>query len=283
MTNTIPSAVLDDPRARRLWDLVWALNVPFGCERSFRVRRGLILPNRFLLSLCKRTLGTRPEATVLDLCRRLDLPERFLRTTAEALPRAAFIHLGFEQDRTTCLYKVYLEAGRPASQPSGPEPILLHGAIKWDVADPSRCVVTRYYWYPGLSVPDLLGRLAQIYGHPTSGGAFAIARGFALLATQRVGPGGVRYLEVTEEGNARRSFDLNLYPAGLTVGDAFPGLSQIAAYFALPAGPFGALLEPIRSRRLGHLAGGMHRAEEDFFNVYYGVEECHGASGAHAP
>ena len=55
------------------------LNVPFGYERSFRLCRGSILPNRFLLSLCKGTLGARPEATVLDLCRRLDLPERFLR------------------------------------------------------------------------------------------------------------------------------------------------------------------------------------------------------------
>src|SRR5262249_19651184 len=110
-----------------------------------------------------------------------------------------------------------------------------------------------------------------------------IAREFALLATQRVGPGGVRYLEVTEEGNARRSFDLNLYPAGLTVGDVAPALSRIAAYFALPAGQWGSLFEPIRSRSLGHLAGGIHRAGDDFFNVYYGVEECNGAIGADAP
>jgi hypothetical protein len=283
MTSTISSAVLDDPRARRLWDLVRALNVPFGYERSFRVCRGSILPNRFLLSLCKGTLGARPEATVLDLCRRLDLPERFVEATAQALPQAGFVHLGFEQDRTACLYKVYLEAGRPHSQPSGPHPILMHRAVKWDPAEPSRCMLTGYHWYPELSVPDLLGRLARIYDDPARREAFAIARGFALLAIQRVGPGGVRYLEVTEAGNARRSFDLNIYPARLSVGDVSPGLSRIAAYLALPAEQFESLLDQIRSRTLGHLGGGIHRAGEDFFNVYYGVEECNGASGADAP
>ena len=158
----------------------------------------------------------------------------------------------------------------------------MHWAVKWDPVDPSRCVLTRYHWYPGLSVPDLLGRLARIYDDPARREAFAIARDFGLLATQRVGPGGVRYMEVSEEGNARRSFDLNIYPAGLTVGDVLPALSRIAAYFALPAGQFGPLLEPVRSLSVGHLGGGIHRAGEDFFNVYYGVEECNGAIGADA-
>jgi hypothetical protein len=144
-------------------------------------------------------------------------------------------------------------------------------------------VLTRYHWYPGLSVPDLLGRLARIYDDPARREALAIAGDFARLATQRVGPGGVRYMEVSEGGNARRSFDLNIYRAGLTVGDMFPALSRMAAHFALPARQLGPLLKPIGSRSLGHLAGGVHRTGEDFFNVYYGVEECNGAVGADAP
>jgi hypothetical protein len=280
MTTTTPSTVPDDPRARRLWDLVAGLNVAFGYERSLRLCRGSILPDRFLLSLCKGTLGARPDATVLDLCRRLDLPEHFLRTTAQALPAARFVHFGYERDRAACLYKVYLETGLLDGRPTGPDPVLLHRAIKWDPADPSRGVLTRYAWHPGLSIPDLLGRLARIYDDPARSEAFAIARGVVLLAAQRVGPAGVRYLEVTEEGNARMSFDLNVYPAGLTVGDMFSLLSRMAAYFAVPAGPSGSLFDRIRSRTLGHLAGGVHRAGEDFFNVYYGVEEFHGAIGA---
>jgi hypothetical protein len=283
MINALPSTVLDDPGARRLWDLVMGLKVPCGHERSFRLCRGFLLPNRFLLSLCKGTLGARPDATVLELCRCLGLPERFLGAIAQALPRTGFVHLGFEQDRTACLYKVYLEAAPPASQPTGPDPVLLHWAVKWDAMDPSRCVRTRYQWYPGLSVPDLLGRLARIYDDSAHGEPLAIARDFALLATERVGREGVRYMEVSEEGNVRRSFDLNIYSAGLTLGDILPALSRIAAYFAIPDAQLGSLLEPIQPLSLGHLAGGIHRTGEDFFNVYYGVEECHGAIGADAP
>jgi hypothetical protein len=283
MTSTLSSTVLDDPTARRLWDLVMGLNVPCGHERSFRLCRGSILPNRFLLSVCKGTLGARAEATILDLCLRLDLPERVLRLIAQALPRVGFVHLGFEQDRVACLYKVYLEAAMPPRHPTGPDPVLLHWAVKWNPADTSRWVLTRYHWYPGLAVSDLLGRLARIYDDPARTEAWAIARDFVLLATQRVGPGGVRYMEVSEEGNARRSFDLNVYRAGLTMGDMFPVLSRMAADFALPAGQLAPLLERIGSRSLGHLAGGVHRTGEVFFNVYYGVEECNGAVGADAP
>src|SRR5262245_21994598 len=218
MAPTTPNTIPDAPGARRLWDLVAGLNVPFGYERSFRLCRGAILPTRFLLSLGKGSLGARPDATILDLCRRLDLPDRSLRMVAQALPAARFVHFGFEQGRTACLYKVYLETGLPAGRPSGPSPVLLHRAVKWDPSDPSRCVLTHYLWHPGLAVPDLIGRLARIYDDPARDEAFAVARSVALLAAERVGPEGVRYLEVIEEGTDRRSFDLNLYPAGLTIG-----------------------------------------------------------------
>ena len=277
-SNTVPDAL----GARRLWDLVRALNVPFGYERSFRLCRGSILPNRFLLSLCKGTLGARPEAIVLDLCRRLDLPGRSLQAVAQALPAAWFVHFGFEQGRTACLYKVYLETGLPAGRPLGPFPVLLHRAVKWDASDPFRCVLSHYYWYHGLTVTDLLGRLARIYDDPGRRDSFAVARSIALLAAERVGPQGVRYLEVVEEGNPRRSFDLNLYPAGLTVGDVFPQLSRIVSNFAIAAGSFETLFEEVSPRAVGHLAGGIHREGEDFFTVYHGAQEGRGAIGADA-
>lgn len=280
MAPTTRNTVLEAPGARRLWDLVAALNVPFGYERSFRLCRGAILPDRFLLSLGKGSLGARPDAVVLDLCRRLDLPEHSLATVAQALPATWFVHFGYEQGRASCLYKVYLETGLHQGRPLGQEPVLLHRAVKWDPSDPSRWVLTRYLWYPGLAVPDLLGRLARIYDDPARGEALAVAQSVVRLAADRVGPEGVRYLEVIEEGNARRSFDLNLYPAGLTIGDLSSQLSRIAASFAIPTGPSQSFFEGLRSRSLGHLAGGVHRAGEEFFTVYHGVEEYRGGSGA---
>lgn len=282
MAQTTSNTVPDASGARQLWDLVSSLNVPFGYERSFRLCRGTILRDRFLLSLGKGSLGTRPDATVLDLCRRLELPEHFLRTVAQALPAARFVHFGFERGRTGCLYKVYLETGLPAGRTLGPCPVLLHRAVKWDPSDPSRCVLSAYYWYHGLTVTEVLERMTRIYDDPALGDSFAVARSIALLAAERIGPEGVRYLEVVEDGNPRRSFDLNLYPAGLTVGDVFPQLSRIALNFAIDAGLSESLLEEVRPHAVGHLAGGIHRAGEDFFTVYHGAQEGRNAIGADA-
>lgn len=280
MALSTPNTIPDAPSARRVWDLVAGLKVPFGYERSFRLCRGAIFPDRFLLSLGKGSLGTRPDSAILDLCRRLDLPEHALRTVAQVLPGAWFVHFGFEQGRTSSLYKIYLETGLPPGRPQGPEPVLLHRAWKWDPSDPSRCVLTRYLWYPGLSVPDLLGRLARIHVDRTRAEALDVARNVVQLAAERVGPEGLRYLEVVEDGNARRSFDLNLYPTGLTVADLEPQLLRVVASLAIPEGAYVPLLEALRPKPVGHLAGGVHRAGEEFFTVYHGVEECGGASGA---
>lgn len=275
MAHTTRISVPDAPGARKLWDVVEGLGVPFGYERSFRIGRGSILANRFLLSVAKGALGARPNATVLDVCRRLGLPESALTSVAQALPAAWFVHFGFEEGRTGCLYKVYLETGLPAGQPPGPDPVLLHRALKWDPADASRRVLTRYLWYPGLAIPDLLGRLARVYEDPEADVGFEATRTVVLLAAQRAGPQGVRYLEVVEEGNPRRSFDVNLYPAGLTVGDVSAQLSRVAEGFAIPGGLAGPLFGALRDRVVGHLAGGIHRGGEEFFTVYHGVE-AHG-------
>ena len=81
----------------------------------------------------------------------------------------------------------------------------------------------------------------------------------------------LQYLEVEELENGRRSFDLNVYNAGLTVKDAQPLLQRMRAHFNLRPGQFQALYDQIRGLSLGHLAGGVHRDGRDFFNVYYGV------------
>ena len=140
--------------------------------------------------------------------------------------------------------------------------------------------LSHYYWYHDLTLPDLLARLARIYDDPARDESLAVARNIAQHAVERVGSDRVRYLEVVEEGNPRRSFDLNLYPAGLTVGDLLPQLSSIVANFGIATGSAASLLEQVSPQVVGHLAGGIHRAGEDFFTVYHGVQEGSNAIGA---
>ena len=74
-----------------------------------------------------------------------------------------------------------------------------------------------------------------------------------------------------DQDNTRRSFDLNLYNAGLQVRDLQPLLHRMRERFDVRPGQFQALYDQIRGRALGHVAGGIHRDAREFFNVYYGV------------
>jgi hypothetical protein len=261
--------------ASLLHQLVEDLQAPYGHERSLRMTAGALLANRFLLTLTKQNIPSDPDAAVLALCRRLAMPDDLLAATAEHVGSAKFVHFGFEEDEATSLYKVYLEF--PAETRTPGAPMLLHRAFKWDIANPARHVETHYVLHPHLSVAQILGRLADIYrANPA---ARDIAQGVVALAAARPGHE-MSYLEVNEEANRRRSFDLNLYDANLYVRDLELVLSRMAEHFAIPPDSFEALYEQIKDLRFGHLAGGVHRQGQDFFNLYYGVERRPGRARA---
>jgi tryptophan 7-halogenase len=269
------AAHVDSPSgpADLLRRLVAGLGVTYGYERSLRLCHQAILPNRFLLSLSKNSLGERAHERVLGLCRQIRMPAEAMQTAAERLGAARFIHFGFEESASSCLYKLYLESRLPPDPPAGPDPILLHLAFKWDVSDPSRHVVSRYTWHPGLSSDDILGRLSQIYRHPRHERSMQIAREVVQLAKSRIDGGELRYMEVDEPGTCRRSFDLNLYDCRLFLRDVEPLLMRICDHQDIAWRSFESLYRRIEAEPLGHLAGGVHRSAEGFFNLYFGVEE----------
>jgi MoaA/NifB/PqqE/SkfB family radical SAM enzyme len=265
-----------NPRARLLRGLVAGLKTPFVHERSFRVCQGAILSNRFLLSICKDEVGPNPHKKLREVCQRLGMPEAFINHAGRLLAAAPYLHFGYEENRTSSLYKVYLEMGVIADRPLGSDPMLLYLAFKWDPSEPSRTAMSRYFWYPGMSVPDMVGRIAAIYGDGNEGESFDIARGILMSAEDRIGQGMVRYVEVTEDKNPRKSFELNLYDARLQIKHLAPFLVRMARHYSILADQIQAVVESNQSQVVGHLAGGTHREGEDFFNVYYGMEKRHG-------
>src|SRR5688500_1130306 len=128
MTASLHDPVQSSAHASLLHRLVDDLQAPYGFERSLRLTAGALLANRFLLTLTKENIPGDPDATVLAVCRRLAMPEDFLAAAAAHVGGAKFVHVGFEEDETTCLYKVYLEF---PSEPQTPgTPVLLHRAFK---------------------------------------------------------------------------------------------------------------------------------------------------------
>jgi hypothetical protein len=261
---TVPEPTL--VHARRLFQQVESLQTRFACERSIRFCRGRLLTHRFLLTLTKANI-LQADARILDVCREIAMPEALWETARQQLYLARFVHFGFEENESECLYKVYLEFDR--ARVTGGDPVLLHLAFKWSVTDPSQHVVTKYWLHPSLSTSAIVSRLADVYG--TAGASYEIAAGLVQFAASK-SPHDPAYLEVCEDDNDRRSFDVNLYDANLQVLEFVPFLENMCEHFEIPVAEFRAVYDKIKSKRFGHLAGGTHRRGQDFFNLYYGVE-----------
>ncbi len=126
----------------------------------------------------------------------------------------------------------------------------------------------------------MIERISKIYGRrgDDQNGPFEITRDILLSAERRIVHGGsLRYLEVTEDNSQRQSFDINLYDARIDMREMRPFFVRMFEHYALPSEWLETFLELVESLAVGHLAGGIHRRGEDFFNIYYGAEERQGA------
>lgn len=261
-------------RAALLLRLVAELGIPYQYERSFRMSEAGLLANRYLLTVNTRDMAGDPRERAMAICRRLDMPRGPQVAAEEQFGMAKCLHFGFEGDADSIIYKLYLERAVPMAEAERakavPEPVLMHLAFKWDILREAH-VVTRYLWYPALSRRGTEVRLSQVYRDGRPAPSFEIAKAVLHLATERVPAERLQYLEVLEDENARRSFDLNVYDARLQVKDLQPLLQRMREHFGVRPGQFQALYDQIKNKTLGHVAGGVHRNGNDFFNIYYGV------------
>lgn len=259
-------------QAALLFRLVDGLGAPYRHERSFRLAPGSLQSNRVLLSLGRSALGEQAAPRLAALAAQLGLPAALVGSVAEHWSQARAVHFGFEADGKRSRYKMYFEraaADEEARRGAAGAPVLLHLAWKWDPAEPSTCVTTRYGWLPRLGAAALREHLERLYG---GGVPLEAALAVLELATARIAPEKLQFLEVSEEGGPRLSFDLNLYDAGLALRDVQAPLARLREHFAVRPGQYQALYDQLRTLPLGHLAGGVHRDGAPFATVYYGVE-----------
>jgi len=245
---------------------------PEGVERSFKMAPGSLLENRYLMGVRKESLDAQRLA---QICSGLGMPATQLLALQKGLPEANSLHFGFEQGPQGTLYKVYLEFwGRLnqalAARPVLREPLVLHLAYKWDAANPGKGSVAEYRCFPELKTAEIFARLGVLYdgATPASLGAAERIINMALKRTHKT----LMYLEVSEPGNPRASFDIRLYPAELNIADIHPWLLAVRDVYEIPARQFDALYGQLRNRALGHLSGGIDRAGRDFLTVYYAAQ-----------
>lgn len=266
-----------DAAAQRIKDLVSGIGIKYGFERSFRLSPGQLRAKRFLLGFSKRRLRDTAEQKILDICERLGMPQILLDRYRAELPNAQYVHFGFEKGESGCLYKAYLEFYEKVeadmrNTAASSDPQLMHLGFKWAADGNAAPVVTRYVWHPFISVENMLERTGNLLGPLRTGAIMEVARGVLQAASARVQHREIFYMEATEEGNPRHSFDINMYRARLRMEELDPVIGHLSAHFDLAEEAYSMLRESIRTSIFGHIAGGTGRSGGDFLTIYHGTK-----------
>jgi hypothetical protein len=257
-----------EPPEKLLLDLVSARGLRYGREDSFKMSDRRLLANRFLLGV--RTQGA-PDEVFLDIAAGIGMPDKFRSAFLSQLPEADVVLFGMEDSETGPIYKAYLEfwekVRRDVLATGSKRHALLNLGFKWHARDNSINVVARYTCYPMLDLAGMLRQIRAIYGARTDQPSCRLALHLVQLAARRH-PAFI-YMEVSEEGTARRSYDINFYKANFALGEIEDALREAAVQYRLPGEQFDAVYSRLRARPLGHLSGGAARDGSDFLTVYY--------------
>lgn len=256
------------PAERAQLLLAWLLTQDIeGYEKSFKLSEQSLLDQRFLVGIVAERL---PQARLLDVCRKLDMPRQFLEVLPAELATADTLHFGYEQARDSAIFKLYFEYWRRLNQARnrGDESFVLHRAFKWDALNPARRAVASYICFPDLSHDQALARIAALYPNRPDHPVPALARTLTSLAAS-CGGGPAMYLEVSETDNPRLSFDLNFHAAGLKLGTIETQIRALASLHSIPMEQLQRLWPGVAAKPLGHLAGGTGRDGQDFLTIYY--------------
>jgi len=236
-------------------------------EDSFKLLPGRVLTDRSLIAV--QAAGVAPQ-TFGEIASEIGIPDQLKAMFLTHLPAADVVGYGSETGDGGLIYKAYLEFWEKVRREvlaGSHEPALMYLGFKWYASDSSRNVVARYTCYPMLDLAGLLRRIRAIYGAQVHAPSCGAALHLAEFATRR--KAAPIYLEVGEEGTARRSYDINLYKANLTLAEIEPVLLEAAARYALPQERFAAFYSQLRKCVFGHLSGGFGRDGSDFLTVYY--------------
>ena len=248
--------------------LVEQMDLRCGYEKSFKLIERQLLRNRYLLGIEKSILDGEKLALI---CEQMQLPKKFVRPFLNASAEANLVLLGFEEGVGDCTYRIYLEywdrMRRRISAAQPPyQPMTLFQGYKWSADGGDIAVLTDYVCHPRLTVDEIVSRIRAIGGDSE---AFAIAIEIVSRAACLAGDRAFIYLEASEDDNPRNSFDLNLYPAAMTMESIYPWMRRLFDHYRIPVAELESLFRECASRPLGHLSAGIDRQGRDFFTVYY--------------
>lgn len=262
-------------QGRLMLSVIEDLDCPFGLERSAKLGDGEINEDRFLAILHKSSLGSDAKVGLSRMARELCLPEAMLEMLASQLPEAEIVHFGYEGGKVG-LFKIYVEFSdrvrRGFARGATPASEVVHVAVKWQPDEPRSATISRYIWpVEARGVKAIRERLTGLRSEDGIPSSVNAALEMIETARHHCQDDRIFFLEVQEDGSPRRSFDVNLYSAGLTVSSAEASIRQLADAYGIAPARLDELLSRIGSEALGHLSGGYGRNGRDFATLYFGA------------
>lgn len=267
------SIIADSNHALFLLTRLHANGIHYGREDSFKLVTGQVLAERMLIGVDHADAAP---AMLLDIAKDCGMPQAAFELLFSRVTEANAVFFGFEELETSCVCKVYLEfweAVKREVRASGScAPQLLHLGVKWNSAHPQRQEVARYECHPMLGVGAIMERMAACHGCPHGAPPISplckLTQDIVQRAYQRNRAASMLYLEVSEQGNPRSSYDINLYKSAITVNDCAAQLRRAGAYFSIAPELLEAQLERLGARPFGHISSGLDRHGHEFLSVY---------------
>jgi hypothetical protein len=255
----------------RPFRLVEQLGLECGYEKSFKLIDQHLLRNRYMLGIEKSILDNQKLSAI---CEQMEMPEKFIDEFFDNVADANLVLLGFEEGVDDCTYKIYLEywdrlRARMSAGQAPHEPETLFQGFKWSALDNSRAVLTDYACFPLLEVDEIIDRLGGLLSTGEDRRVFDAISEIITTAARLARDRQLVYLEAREEDNPRVSFDINLYPADITLQSICAPLERLFRYYSIPNDELDRLYGQVGSRPLGHLSAGTDRSGKDFVTVYY--------------
>lgn len=213
-----------------------------------------------------------PWPSFLALVQELGLPAEHAAGLQGPFVRSNASGFAVEDRGSRTMWKVYLEFWdevRQAVRASGSrEPREMHLGLKWEEGPVQRLERAHYTCHPLLTHEDILARLKAVYGNEQAMPGYTATRQIVKACARRWPTMPLIYLEAGEEGNQRRSFDLNFYRTELRMPDVI-GLLQVAGDgLEIDAKALAESLASLGDARLGHVSGGFDRRGGEFLSLY---------------
>jgi len=248
-----------------------------GYEASFKLMPHKFLKVRFLIGVQTKNIS---KHRFDNICLKMEMPDNCYTQCTEQLNESNIVLFGFEEDGNHCIYKIYLEFNDKnksiVQQTKSKTPLVQYLGFKWDAFDNQKFLTTTYKWFPFISKTGMLDRLDGIY-KKTDHFQLLLIKDLIQLGISRINDSfdPYIYLEATDMNRKRKSFDLNLYKAGLTMGQLEKSIIKTMHFFEIDTRKWQAFLWKIRNKAFGHISGGYSSSGDMFLSFYYDVFSGH--------